>query len=39
MVAERALVGTWVLNEFRLAVQKGSQVIEIYEVYEYDDTV
>jgi hypothetical protein len=37
-VAERALLGTWVLDEVRLAVQKGYKVIEIYEVYEYKVT-
>ena len=34
-VAERALVGTWVIDEVRLAVQKGYEIIEIFEVYEY----
>jgi len=34
-VAERALIGTWVIDEFRLAVQKGYEVIEIFEAYEY----
>ena len=37
-VAERALVGTWVIDEVRMAVQKGYEVIKIYEVYEYDVT-
>jgi hypothetical protein len=37
-IAERALVGTWVLDEARLAVQKGYQVIDVYEVYEYKVT-
>jgi hypothetical protein len=37
-VAERALIGTWVAGEVRLAVDKGYQVIEIYEVYEYEVT-
>ena len=41
-VAERALIGTWVIDEVRLAVQKSYEVIEIFEVYEYavrhDDT-
>ena len=37
-VAERALTGTWVIDEVRLAVQKGYEVIEIFEVYEYDVT-
>jgi hypothetical protein len=34
-VAERSLTGTWVMDEVRLALQKGYEVIEIYEVYEY----
>jgi hypothetical protein len=34
-VADRALTATWVLDEIRLAVQKGYKVIQIYEVYEY----
>jgi hypothetical protein len=37
-VAERALVGTWVLDEVRLAVEKGYRVIEVMEVYEYQVT-
>jgi G:T-mismatch repair DNA endonuclease (very short patch repair protein) len=37
-VAERALTGTWVMDEVRLAVQKGYQVIEVFEVYEYNVT-
>jgi hypothetical protein len=28
-VAERALTGTWVIDEVRLAVQKGYIVVEI----------
>jgi len=32
---ERALTGTWVLDEVRLAVEKCYKVLEIYEVYEY----
>jgi hypothetical protein len=32
------LVGTWVLDEVMLAVQKGYLVIEMYEVYKYDVT-
>jgi hypothetical protein len=34
-VTERALIGTWVMDEVRLAVQKVYQVTEVYEVYEY----
>ena len=34
-VAERALTGTWVLDEMRLAVQKGYILVEEHEVYEY----
>ena len=37
-VAERALTGTWVINEVRLAVQKGYEINEIFEVYEYNVT-
>ena len=36
--AERALTGTWVMDEVRVAVQKGYKVLEIFEVYEYDIT-
>jgi len=35
-MSERALTGTWVADELRLAVQKGYEVIEVFEVYEYD---
>jgi hypothetical protein len=35
-VLERALMGTWVMDEVRLAVQKGYKVTEIFEVYEYE---
>jgi hypothetical protein len=38
MVAERALTGTWVLDEIRLAVQHGYEVVEVHEVYEYQVT-
>jgi hypothetical protein len=37
-VGERALTGTWVMDEVRLAVQKGYKVTEVYEVYEYETT-
>jgi hypothetical protein len=37
-VRERALTGTWVMDEVRLAVQKGYKVTEVYEVYEYETT-
>jgi hypothetical protein len=37
-VRERALIGTWVIDEVRLAVQKGYKVTEVYEVYEYEIT-
>ena len=33
--AERAISGTWVLDEIRLAVTKGYRVTEIHEIYEY----
>ena len=32
---EQALTGRWVLDEVRLAVEKGYWILEIYEVYEY----
>jgi hypothetical protein len=34
IVAERALNGKWVLDEIRLAVQDGYEVVEVHEVYE-----
>jgi len=34
-VAERCLEGTWVIDEIRLAVDKGYKILEILEVYEY----
>jgi len=34
----RALTGTWVKDEVRLAVKKGYRVLELYEVYEYQVT-
>jgi hypothetical protein len=33
-----AFIGTWVVDEVRLAVQKGYHVIEVYEVYKYKVT-
>jgi hypothetical protein len=33
---ERALTGTWVLDEIRLAVEKGYRILEIFEIYEFD---
>ena len=35
---ERAFTGTWVIDEVRLAVEKGYRILEIYEVYEYQVT-
>ena len=35
---DRALTGTWVMVEVRLAVEKGYRILEIYEVYEYQVT-
>jgi len=32
---ERALDGTWDIDEVRLAVEKGYKVLEIHEIYEY----
>jgi len=36
--AERCLEGTWVIDEIRLAVDKGNKILEILEVYEYQVT-
>ena len=36
---ERAVTGTWVIDEVRLAVQKGHRFLEIHEVYEYKVTM
>jgi hypothetical protein len=36
--AERALSGTWILDEIRLAVQHGYKLVEVHEVYEYQVT-
>jgi len=33
--AERAISGTWVLDEVRMAVSKGYRILEIHEMYEY----
>jgi len=35
---ERALIGTWVLDEVRLAVENVYRFLDIYEVYEYQIT-
>ena len=35
---ERALTGTCVIDEVRLAVQKGCRILEIHELYEYNVT-
>jgi hypothetical protein len=35
---ERALEGTWAIDEVRLAVEKGYRLKEIYEIYEYQVT-
>jgi hypothetical protein len=32
------LEGTWVIDEVRLAVDKGYKILEILEVYEYQVT-
>ena len=37
-VEERSLIGTWVVDEIRKAVDMGYQVIQIYEFYEYEIT-
>jgi len=35
---EMALTGTWVIDEVRLAVQKGYRILEIHELYDYNVT-
>ena len=35
---DRHLTVTWVMDEVRLAVEKGYRILEIYEVYEYQVT-
>ena len=35
---ERALTGTWEMDEVRLAVEKDYMVVVIYEFYEYQVT-
>ena len=35
---ERAISGTWVIPEIKLAVAKGYKILEIQEVYEYQVT-
>jgi hypothetical protein len=37
-VLERALTGTWVVDELRIAVEHGYCLIKIYEFYEYEVT-
>jgi len=34
-IAERAITATWVIDEVRLTVQKGYEIVEIIQVYEY----
>jgi hypothetical protein len=36
--ADRALDGTWVIDDVRLAVEKSYKVLEIHELYEYQVT-
>ena len=33
--AERALEGTWVIDELRLALEKGYKILEIHEIHDY----
>ncbi|XP_055374404.1 uncharacterized protein LOC129607410 [Condylostylus longicornis] len=35
---ERALIGTWVIDEVVKAIQKGYKMLEIYKVWEYQTT-
>jgi len=37
-IADRELIGSWVIDEIRLAVEKGYRLIEVYEVYGYEVT-
>ena len=36
--AERCLEGTWLIDEVRLAVDRGYKILEIQEVYQYEVT-
>jgi len=36
---DRALNGTWVMDEKRLAVEKWYRILEIYEIYDYQVTI
>jgi len=33
--AERAISGTWVLDELRVVLTKGYKMMDIHEIYEY----
>ncbi|GBN72881.1 hypothetical protein AVEN_272306-1 [Araneus ventricosus] len=35
---ERAIIGTWMTEEIKLAVRKGYQVAKIYEVYHFSES-
>ena len=35
---DRALTGTWCSNEISLALRKGYRILEIYEVWHFDET-
>jgi hypothetical protein len=37
-IAERSLVGQWVIDEVKMTVEKGYRVIEVIEIYEYNVT-
>jgi len=37
--AERAIEGTWVIDEVKLALEKGYKILEIQEIYEYRVTI
>jgi hypothetical protein len=37
-VAEREVTRTWVLDETRLAVRHGYEVVEVHKVYEHRET-
>lgn len=37
-IEERTLLGTWVVAEVRLALEKGYELLEVYEIWKYNTT-
>jgi len=37
-IGDRALLGSWVIDEILFAVEKGYRLIEVFEFYEYEVT-